>query len=193
MYCTSYCVHIREQTFKEYTILEGNAVAVSQQAAAYAIRQETRFVGLFDWNSMFLYYFGELNLDNDQIGDSAYGTWVEDGGTEFPLVERLITLLVCPWKMRGWNRKVIVVVIELVCLREFSFEVLVRELSHLLFSHLETCASGILKSLEETLQIGDNSLENSPWESCVAAARLQDHPEPAFRRATCPSNESKES
>lgn len=33
------------------TTLEDNAIPVSQQAAAYAIRQETQFVGLFDWNS----------------------------------------------------------------------------------------------------------------------------------------------
>jgi hypothetical protein len=65
------------------TTLQSNAIPVSQQAAAYAIRQETRFVGLFDWQSMFLFYFGELDMDNQEIGDSAYGTWVEDGGTTF--------------------------------------------------------------------------------------------------------------
>ena len=44
------------------TTLENNAIPVSQRDAAYAIRQETRFVGLFDWYSTFLFYFGELDI-----------------------------------------------------------------------------------------------------------------------------------
>ena len=60
-----------------------NAIWLSRQAAAYAIRQETQFVGLFDWDSMFLFQFGELDLDQDFIGDSAHGTWVEDKSPTF--------------------------------------------------------------------------------------------------------------
>lgn len=65
------------------TTFEKNAIWLSRQAAAYAIRQETQFVGLFDWDSMFLFQFGELDLDQDFIGDSAHGTWVEDKSPTF--------------------------------------------------------------------------------------------------------------
>jgi hypothetical protein len=60
------------------TTFEGNAVKLSQQAAAYAIRQRTQFIGLFDWDSMFLFQFCKLDLAKKDIGDWAYGTWVED-------------------------------------------------------------------------------------------------------------------
>lgn len=59
-------------TFKE------NAIPLSKQAAAYAIRQKTQFVGLFDWNYMFLFQFCQLNLAEKNIGDCAYGTWVQE-------------------------------------------------------------------------------------------------------------------
>ena len=55
------------------TTLRGNTIDLSRQAAAYAIQQETEFVGLFDWDSMFLFQFDELDLDEEIIGDSAYG------------------------------------------------------------------------------------------------------------------------
>jgi hypothetical protein len=64
--------HTVATTFRE------NALWLSRQAAAYAIQQKTQFVGLFDWDSMFLFRFGELKLDEQIVGDSAYGTWVED-------------------------------------------------------------------------------------------------------------------
>jgi hypothetical protein len=32
---------------------------------------------------MFLFQFGELDLDQDFIGDSAHGTWVEDKSPTF--------------------------------------------------------------------------------------------------------------
>ncbi|OCK98782.1 uncharacterized protein K441DRAFT_693517 [Cenococcum geophilum 1.58] len=60
------------------TTLKGNAITLSQQASAYAIRQETQFIGLFDWDSMFLFQFCGLDPDAEEIGDWAYGTWVED-------------------------------------------------------------------------------------------------------------------
>lgn len=59
-------------------LLKGNAITLLQQAAAYAIRQETQFIGLFDWDSMFLFQFYKLDLGKREIGDWAYGTWVED-------------------------------------------------------------------------------------------------------------------
>lgn len=65
------------------TTFRGNAVQLSKQAAAYAIRQKTQFVGLFDWDSMFLFQFGELDLGQRAIGDSAHGTWVEDESPTF--------------------------------------------------------------------------------------------------------------
>ena len=60
------------------TNLKGNAIHLSSQAASYAIRQKTQFVGLFDWDFMFLFQFCRLNLAEEHIGDWAYGTWVED-------------------------------------------------------------------------------------------------------------------
>ena len=60
------------------TTLKANAIALSKQAAAYAKVQETQFIGLFDWDSMFLFRFCQLDLDSDDIGDWAYGTWVKD-------------------------------------------------------------------------------------------------------------------
>jgi len=60
------------------TTLKGNAITLSKQAAAYAVRQETQFIGLFDWDSMFLFQFCNLDRDTEDIGDWAYGTWVKD-------------------------------------------------------------------------------------------------------------------
>jgi hypothetical protein len=65
------------------TTFTENAIWLSRQAAAYAIRQETQFIGLFDWDSMFLFQFGEIDLDESTIGDSAHGTWVEDKSPTF--------------------------------------------------------------------------------------------------------------
>jgi len=65
------------------TLLTGNAMTLSKQAAAYAIRQKTQFVALFDWDSMFLFQFCKLDLAQKEPGDWAYGTWVEDTGPTF--------------------------------------------------------------------------------------------------------------
>lgn len=60
------------------TTFKNNAIPLSKQAAAYAIRQKTRFVGLFDWNYTFLFQFCQLDLAEKNIGDWAYGTWVQE-------------------------------------------------------------------------------------------------------------------
>lgn len=67
-----------------------NAVYLTKQAAAYALRWETRYVGLFDWDNLFLWNFAGLNFQQPvpgrgrssqgrgQHADWAYGTWVRD-------------------------------------------------------------------------------------------------------------------
>ena len=66
------------------TFLKGNAVTLSQQAAAYAWKRNTKYVALFDWNSLFLYSFAGLDAKSETVGDWAYGTWiVEDPTTTF--------------------------------------------------------------------------------------------------------------
>lgn len=61
--------------------LDGNARYLSKQAAAYSLKWQTRFVVLFDWDSMFLYNFAGMNLGMDnsepEAQDWAYGTWVK--------------------------------------------------------------------------------------------------------------------
>ena len=79
----SYANMLSNDADAEATNFEGNAFWLSKQAAAYAIEQETQFVGLFDWDSMFLFRFGEFNPGEEGVGESAYGTWVEDRNPTF--------------------------------------------------------------------------------------------------------------
>lgn len=58
-----------------------NAMVITKQAAAYATKFSTRFVALFDWDSLFLWNFAAMAIHGVQLathGDWAYGTWVED-------------------------------------------------------------------------------------------------------------------
>ena len=57
------------------TALRNNAVYLSSQASAYALRQHTKFVALFDWDSLFLFQLNEMG--KKFVGDCAYGTRVE--------------------------------------------------------------------------------------------------------------------
>ena len=60
------------------TFLRGNARLVSKQAAAYALERRTRFVAIFDWDSLFLYEFAAIDPGSwDTVGSWAYGTWVD--------------------------------------------------------------------------------------------------------------------
>lgn len=59
-----------------------NAVCLTKQAAAYAIKWETRFVALFDWDGLFLWHFGGMNLEpplpgrgNSSRGRNGHATW----------------------------------------------------------------------------------------------------------------------
>ena len=61
-----------------HTFLRGNARLVSKQAAAYALERRTKFVAIFDWDSLFLYEFAAINTDVwDTVGSWSYGTWVD--------------------------------------------------------------------------------------------------------------------
>jgi hypothetical protein len=62
------------------TRLDGNAIILTKQAGAYATRFLTKYVALFDWDSLFLWYFAGMKIvdrRNSVHGDWAYGTWVE--------------------------------------------------------------------------------------------------------------------
>ena len=54
-----------------------NALAVSKQAAAYALDRHTRYVALFDWDSLFLYEFRQADSRTNGVGNVAWGTWVD--------------------------------------------------------------------------------------------------------------------
>ena len=68
----------RAQSMENRTLLADAAVPLSQQAAAYSWKFNTKYVGIFDWESLFLYNFENLNRRGCHIGEWAYGTWVRD-------------------------------------------------------------------------------------------------------------------
>lgn len=73
-----------------------NATCLTKQAAAYSLKWKTRYVALFDWDSLFLWNFAGTNFEAPLIGRGgagrptgaskgvaghakwAYGTWVHD-------------------------------------------------------------------------------------------------------------------
>lgn len=55
-----------------------SAACLTKQAMAYATRWETRYVGLFDWDSLFLWNFAGVCFGPDKPCQWAYGTWVKD-------------------------------------------------------------------------------------------------------------------
>ena len=62
------------------TQLGGNSVILTKQAAAYATRFGTKYIALFDWDSLFLWDFAGMKIYGKgaaKQGDWAYGTWVE--------------------------------------------------------------------------------------------------------------------
>ncbi|KAF2789066.1 hypothetical protein K505DRAFT_254126 [Melanomma pulvis-pyrius CBS 109.77] len=61
-------------------LLKDNAFVSSKQAAAYAIDTQTPFVAIFDWDTMVLFEFN--NLKDDNVGEVAFGTWVDENGRE---------------------------------------------------------------------------------------------------------------
>lgn len=77
------------------SLMDHNAAALTKQAAAYATKWQTRYVALFDWDSLFLWNFAGMrvgpapklprgapaaavSLSPDGHADWAYGTWVAD-------------------------------------------------------------------------------------------------------------------
>ncbi|KAB5566755.1 hypothetical protein GE09DRAFT_1219015 [Coniochaeta sp. 2T2.1] len=72
----------------DVTRLGGNAIILTKQAGAYATRFGTKYVALFDWDSLFLWKFAALKLLPRHMGihgEWAYGTWVE-GRDRFRIV-----------------------------------------------------------------------------------------------------------
>lgn len=59
-------------------LLQNNGLIFSKQAAAYATDSQTRFVALFDWDTMAVFDFN--NPSDDNVGEVAFGTWVEENG-----------------------------------------------------------------------------------------------------------------
>ncbi|KAB5566789.1 hypothetical protein GE09DRAFT_746693 [Coniochaeta sp. 2T2.1] len=62
------------------THLTGSSIILSKQAAAYATRFGTKYVALFDWDSLFLWYFAAMQITairQASHGLWAYGSWVE--------------------------------------------------------------------------------------------------------------------
>jgi hypothetical protein len=58
-----------------------NAMVITKQVAAYAAKYSTRYVALFDWDSLFLWNFAAMTIHGVRQathGEWAYGTWVED-------------------------------------------------------------------------------------------------------------------
>lgn len=54
-----------------------NATCLTKQAMAYATKWQTRYVGLFDWDQLFLWDFAAMDFAPSRSGAWAFGTWVE--------------------------------------------------------------------------------------------------------------------
>lgn len=57
--------------------MANNATCLTKQAMAYAIKWRTRYVGLFDWDHLFLWNFAGMNFEPVKPSEWAFGTWVE--------------------------------------------------------------------------------------------------------------------
>lgn len=54
-----------------------NATCLTKQAMAYATKWQTRYVGLFDWDHLFLWNFAGMDFAPVRPSPWAFGTWVE--------------------------------------------------------------------------------------------------------------------
>lgn len=75
-------IHQARTTTRHRSAMGSNATNFTKQAAAYAAKWQTRYVVLFDWDSLFLWHFAGMNLDRFAVGDGhadwAWGTLVRD-------------------------------------------------------------------------------------------------------------------
>jgi hypothetical protein len=62
----------------EMTYFDGNPLILVKQAAAYAIGHRTRYVALFDWNTLILIHFNKLDLASKYCGDSIRTTIIRN-------------------------------------------------------------------------------------------------------------------
>ncbi|KAK4175901.1 hypothetical protein QBC36DRAFT_378940 [Triangularia setosa] len=64
----------------EMTYFEKNPLILLKQAAAYAISYSTRYVALFDWNTLILIHFKDLSVVNKYCGDGIETTVIRNQG-----------------------------------------------------------------------------------------------------------------
>jgi hypothetical protein len=66
------------------TAFTGNMVPIAKQAVRYAWSTGTHYAAVFDWDSLFMFRYHELDPDEPSVGDWTQGTWVrEEGETTF--------------------------------------------------------------------------------------------------------------
>ncbi|KAF2763307.1 hypothetical protein EJ05DRAFT_33719 [Pseudovirgaria hyperparasitica] len=81
------------------TLLFSHSRTLSKQAAAYGVRFGTKYVALYDYNDLFLYYFNALSAGG--VGDIASGTYI--GTEQAPDVTQRKALL--GWLVRACAEK----------------------------------------------------------------------------------------
>jgi hypothetical protein len=62
----------------QMTYFDGNPLILVKQAAAYAIVNKTRYVALFDWNTLILIHFHQLDLVSKHCGDGIRTTIIRE-------------------------------------------------------------------------------------------------------------------
>lgn len=80
------CEEAIEAAFEDpaRTLFQNSMVPISKQAAHYAWSTGTHFVAVFDWDSLFMFRYKNVDFGTRSVGDWTYGTWVqEDGITTF--------------------------------------------------------------------------------------------------------------
>jgi hypothetical protein len=62
----------------EMTYFDGNPLILVKQAAAYAISYKTKYVALFDWNTLILIHFNSLDIAGNYCGDGIHTTIIRN-------------------------------------------------------------------------------------------------------------------
>lgn len=91
-------------TAKERTRLQShmgnNATCLTKQAMAYATKWETRYVGLFDWDQLFLWNFAGMDFAPANPSPWAFGTWVEQRSN---FRSALLGFILCAYENKARN------------------------------------------------------------------------------------------
>ena len=69
-----------ENDAEEMTYFDGNPLILVKQAALYAIKYKTKYVALFDWNTLILIYFNNLDIVGEYCGDGIRTTIIRNRG-----------------------------------------------------------------------------------------------------------------